>query len=183
MRELAVDRVVFLIDLVHIGIVGQQVSARRAVAHWAVDGGRAVIFVAALVLGAVGAHIESADLEVRVAAVDLVGRVDRVILAITRIRLIFAVVEIVGREIRIVFGRIAVTQARFQLGVVAPLEIAADQQTARADLAAEDRAEARLELLVVIIERAAADIAAVKLIAIAQHDVERARNRITGAAC
>ena len=59
---------------------------------------------------------------------------------------------------------------------------AAEQDAARADLAAEHRAQARLHLTVVEAEQPAADIAAVELIAVAQDDVERARDRVAGAA-
>ena len=65
---------------------------------------------------------------------------------------------------------------------MAPLEVEADEQAAGTDGAAIDRAKARLELLVVVIETARAEIAAVELVAVAQFDVDRARDRVAGAA-
>src|SRR3546814_18464577 len=64
-----------------------------------------------------------------------------------------------------------------------PLKVQPDEQTARTNRAAVNQAEARFEFLVVIIEPARADIAAVKLERVAQLDVDRARDRVAGAAC
>src|SRR3546814_8199860 len=64
------------------------------------DRGRIVIFEAALGLAAVGADIEARDAKIGGFAVDFIGRVRRIILAVARVGLVFAIVEIIDRIIR-----------------------------------------------------------------------------------
>src|SRR3546814_19042653 len=65
---------------------------------------------------------------------------------------------------------------------MASLKVEADEQAARADGAAVNQSKAGCEFLVVEIERDRANIAAVEFIAGAQLDVDRARDRVAGAA-
>ena len=134
--QLAVDRVIFLVDLGDIRIVAQQVAVR----HRAGDRGRIIIFEAALRFRAIGLHIEAVQLEIGVARIDFVAAVEAVILAIARVRLVLAIVEFLGRIIGDILGRIAVAQAFLLLGIVTTLKIAAQQQAARTDRAAPDEA-------------------------------------------
>src|SRR3546814_2071050 len=65
---------------------------------------------------------------------------------------------------------------------MASLKVEANEQAAGADRAAVNQAKAGFEFLVVEIERARANITTVEFIAVAQLDVDRARNRVAGAA-
>src|SRR3546814_4761469 len=80
------------------------------------DRGRIVIFEAALGLAAVGADIEARDAKIGGFAVDFIGRVRRIILAVARVGLVFAIVEIIDRIIGVIFGRVAVAERGFQIG-------------------------------------------------------------------
>src|SRR3546814_3539822 len=62
------------------------------------DRGGIVIFEAALGLAAVGADIEARDAKIGGFAVDFLGRVRRIILAIACVALVFAIVEIIRSE-------------------------------------------------------------------------------------
>ena len=179
--DLGVDRIADLANIRDIGIVRQQI-ARHGRTHRTIDGGRAVVFKAALVLDAVGTHVETGQGDVRRLAIDLIARVEAVIVAVAGVGLVLAVDEVCRCEIRRVLGRIRIAEARLELRIVAPLHIGAEQQAARPDLTAPHRTEARLELAVVIVEPTEADIAAIELEPVAQHDVERAGDRIARAA-
>src|SRR5690606_364936 len=103
-RQLAGNRPVLLRYVGHVVVVGQQ--ARRLIiliGHRAAEAAGYVELEAALFLGAVGAHVVAADLEIGHRAVDTPAAVQRVIPAIPDIGLVFAIVEIVGREIGIIF--------------------------------------------------------------------------------
>src|SRR3546814_5951598 len=94
--------------------------------------------------------------------VDFIGDVRRIILAGARVGLVFAIVEIIDRIIGVIFGRVAVAERGFPLRIMASLKVEADEQAAGADRAAVNQAKAGFEFLVVEIERARANIAAVE---------------------
>src|SRR3546814_11481507 len=108
------------------------------------DRGRIVIFEAALGLAAVGADIEARDAKIGGFAVDFIGRVRRIILAVARVGLVFAIVEIIDRIIGVIFGRVAVAERGFPLRIMASLKVEADAQAAGADRAAVTQAKAAL---------------------------------------
>src|SRR3546814_7663165 len=96
------------------------------------DRGGIVIFEAALGLAAVGADIEARDAKIGGFAVDFIGRVRRIILAIACVALVFAIVEIIDRVIGVILGRVAVTERAFPLRIMASLKVEADEQIGRA---------------------------------------------------
>src|SRR3546814_15576036 len=131
----------------------------------------------------VGANIEAADPEIGGLAIDFIARIGRIILAVARVGLVFAIVEFFGHEVGNILGRILVAQREFLLGIMPPLKVQPDEQTARTNRAAVNQAEARFEFLVVLIEPARAAIASVKPERDAQLAVDRARAPLGGPAC
>ncbi len=177
-RDLAVDAVIVLIDLGDIGVVDGQIARRRG-ADRPVDRSQIIIFKAALVFDPVGVNVKAVDRKIGRVALDVIGRVERIILAIPGIDLVLAIVEY-GNIGRIAVGifLIDVAQREFLFGIVPTLEIGAEQETARTKRPADDAADAGFELLVVEIEAAGAQVSAIEFIPIAQFDIQRARHRI-----
>ncbi len=167
-------------DVVDVGVVGQQVARRRR-AHRAADRSRIVVFERTLVLGALGAHEIAEDLEFGGLGLDAPAGVEGIVGAVAGIGLVFPVVEIVGGEVRIVFGTVAIAQARLFLGVVTALDVGTDQHTPAGQFAAVIEATRLLELAIIEKQSARADISAIECEAIAQLDVERARHCIARA--
>src|SRR5690606_1108861 len=124
---------------------------------------------------AVGLDVEAVDRQAAgVADVGGVGDVARIVLAVAGVGLVFP------RHQFHVLG-IVVAVAAFDLGVVAVLHADPGQQAATERLAGGHRAEGRLLLAIVGAHRADADVAAVELVGVAQHDVDRAGHGIAGA--
>src|SRR3546814_2174213 len=67
--------------------------------------------------------------------------VRRIILAVARVGLVFAIVEIIDRIIGVIFGRVAVAERGFPLRIMASLKVEADEQAAGADRSEEHTSE------------------------------------------
>ncbi|MNU94522.1 hypothetical protein D3C71_845080 [compost metagenome] len=160
------------IAAVHRPVVGQDVE--RVAAHLGdVVDIAFIIFDRVLVLDPVSADEQAVQLQLAAGQRHVIRQVGRVVSAVADVALGFGVGQFAVRLLE--------PLAELLLGIAAILDIAADQQTTGADLAAPDGAigPAPLAVLAVVpVQGAQAHIAAVQRQSVAQHDVDGAGHRV-----
>ena len=127
---------------------------------------------------ALGLHVEAVDAELRaVADIDRIRQVARVVAAVLDLRLVFPADLVCEVGAAVVLEAVG---ALF-LAAVAVLHVDAGQHAATQGLERGHRAEGGVGLAVVPAIDAQAQVAAVELVGIAQHDVDRAGHGVAAA--